>query len=481
MPRTAAFALLLTVLAAPAITRSSLAQVRSAAIAAPVAPGQVPGRDPSQIRNRAIPVGTGAITGMVLAADTGRPIARARVVLSGAATVPEGQSAGSPTPGVASASVAVAGRGTVINGVQIGSNNFGVSRVVATDAQGQFAFQKVPAGVYTISATREQYLSTSYGQKKPGRPGTPVALTEGQKLSVKLPMTRGGVITGVIIGEDGDPVVNAQVRAMRYDSSSGFRRLQQVGFASSDDRGIYRMFGLLPGDYVVAATQNPNDLNLDRSLADADAVESAIAATNVQPPANGVPMTINVPMTIMNPVQNGPPAGYTATYYPSATTIANAAPVTVNAGEEHPNVDVSVQYVRAMNVQGAVMGAPQVGSVQISLSTADPSLVGALSLPGTRAGQDGRFTLRNVPPGQYNVYAYTMPQPNITVINGQVQASAPVRPEEMPRLWGRSLLTVDGQNVPQISCSRCSRADPFPVASSSRRRSCPICRRRASW
>lgn len=409
-------------------------------------------RDPNQGRVRQIPLGTGKISGTVLAADSGRPLSRARVNLSGSATVSDtGRGAGTnPSAGV------VGGRGGsfVINGVPQQMGGLSVGRVVITDPQGQFSFAKLPAGQYSINVSRDQYLQTSYGQKKPNRPGTTIGLADGQQLTVKVPMLRGGVITGVVIGQDGEPLMNAQVRAMRYTMVSGFKRLEANGYANTDDRGVYRMFGLQPGEYLVSATQSPNELSMDRSLADAAAVESAIAAAPVQAAAFGQPPTISVPVTAPMPGDAGP-SGYAPTFYPSASTAMAASNVTVNAGEERGGVDIPVQYNRSGNIQGTVLSSAPPGGVMISLTAADPTVLAGQGLPTARANPDGKFTLRNIPPGQYTLNAYTMPTPPQPVmINGAMQMPAPAaqKPEDVPRLWGRVQVTVDGgQSTQDVS------------------------------
>jgi uncharacterized protein (DUF2141 family) len=437
----------------------------------PAAPAGVLGsqigapRDPNQQRTRTVPVGNGAISGAVMAADTGRPLAKARVNLGGVATSasPAGQGASANAPTGAAGgrggrglnapnAINVSGQNVMmVNGAQV--NGVSLQRTLITDAQGNFSFDKVPAGEYTVSVSRDQYLATSYGQKKYNRPGSTIVLGDGQKISIKVPMQRGGVITGMITGEDGEPLINAQVRAMRYDTSSGFRRLQSNGYANTDDRGVYRMFGLQPGDYIVAATQNQSDITIDRMLGDIQTVEAAVAAANLQGGTPGQPVTVSVPITLLAPGEA--PAGYAPTYYPSATSVAGAINVSVSAGEEKSGVDVSVQYVRAGNVQGSVAGMPQSGVVQITSVASDPALAGNGS-PSTRVGQDGRFTLRNLAPGQYTLYAYTMPQQNFAMVNGMpigpngapvvVGRGAQPSENDVPRLWGRAVVTVDGQS-----------------------------------
>ena len=331
---------------------------------------------------RQIPLGTGKISGTVTAADSGRPLSRARVSLSGTATVSDG-GRGANANASGGASVGRGGSITIINGVPQPSSGMSVGRVVVTDPQGQFSFAKLPAGQYSINVSRDQYLQTSYGQKKPNRPGTMIGLGDGQQLTVRVPMLRGGVITGVVIGQDGEPLMNAQVRAMRYTMVSGFKRLEANGYANTDDRGVYRMFGLQPGEYLVAATQSPSELSMDRSLADAAAVESAIAAALVQAASSGQPPTINVPVTVPMPGEAGP-AGYAPTYYPSASTAIAASSVTVNAGEERSGVDIPVLYNRAGNIQGTVLSSAPPGAVMISLTAADPTVLAGQGLPTAR-------------------------------------------------------------------------------------------------
>lgn len=454
MPRTSQLALVLTAsvwLAAPLGGQVPVPAPRPVP-AAPALPAGA-SRDPNQGRVRQIPLGTGKISGSVLAGDTGRPLSRARVSLSGTATVADGGRGASANAGGGVAG----GRGgsfTVINGVPQPMGGLSVGRVVVTDPQGQFSFAKLPAGQYSINVSRDQYLQTSYGQKKPNRPGTLIGLADGQQLTVKVPMVRGGVITGVVIGQDGEPLMNAQVRAMRYTMVSGFKRLEANGYANTDDRGVYRMFGLQPGEYLVAATQSSSELSMDRSLADAAAVESAIAAALVQAASSGQPPTISVPVTVPTPGDAGP-AGYAPTYYPSASTAIAASAVTVNAGEERGGVDIPVLYNRSGNVQGTVVSSAPPGAVMISLTAADPTVLAGQGLPTARTNPEGKFTLRNIPPGQYTLNAYTVPAPpQPLMINGTLQMPAPAAPrvDDAQRLWGRVPVTVDGgQSTQDVS------------------------------
>ena len=103
--------------------------------------------------------GTAVIRGYVVAADTGDPLRRAQV-----------------------RAFAMGGQG---NGM------------AQTDAQGRFEIAQLPAGRYTVTATRSGYVSLSFGQRAPNQPGTPIEIGEGQVVEkVDFALSRGGAISG---------------------------------------------------------------------------------------------------------------------------------------------------------------------------------------------------------------------------------------------------------------------------------------------
>lgn len=158
----------------------------------------------------------GAISGVVVIADSGLPLDDVRVTLSGAE----------------------------IRG----------SRRVETDDDGRFGFAGLPAGRYTLSASRTGYVGVVYGQREPGggRPGTPIQLVEGQVIDdIRLSIPKGGVITGLVFDEKGRPSVGTSVRVSRWSMTTGERRLTSTGSSTTDDRFIFT--GLPAGDYRLAA------------------------------------------------------------------------------------------------------------------------------------------------------------------------------------------------------------------------------------
>src|SRR4029077_16465380 len=98
------------------------------------------------------------------------------------------------------------------------------------------------------------YIQLSYGQRRPLQAGTPLQLLDGQQLkSVDFALPKGGVISGRVSDESGDVMPGVMVAVMRYQYQQGDRRLVPSGQGQTDDRGIYRVWGLNPGDYYVRA------------------------------------------------------------------------------------------------------------------------------------------------------------------------------------------------------------------------------------
>src|SRR5204862_6479614 len=103
------------------------------------------------------------------------------------------------------------------------------------------------------------YVKTYFGAKRPWRPpGIPAALADGQRITgVRVPILRGAVISGRVLDEPGGALASGQVHVEQSGFVNGERKLTRVPgslWATTDDRGAYRIYGLAPGDYAVFAT-----------------------------------------------------------------------------------------------------------------------------------------------------------------------------------------------------------------------------------
>jgi len=129
-------------------------------------------------------------------------------------------------------------------------------KMTTTDEQGRWELKDLPAGRFTLTATKAGYVTLQYGQRRPFEQGRPLDIQDNQTLNnVNFNLPRGSVIAGRINDEFGEPVADASVMALRYRYFNGQRRLIPAGrWSQSDDGGNFRIYGLAPGDYYLSAT-----------------------------------------------------------------------------------------------------------------------------------------------------------------------------------------------------------------------------------
>ena len=324
---------------------------------------QQPPRDTSAQRSgQSTPAGK--IAGTVLAADTGKAVKRARVFAS-AVELPGG-------------------------------------RAALTDDSGAFELNDLPAGRYSITVSKNGFIALSYGQRRPLQAGTPLQLADGQQLKgVDFRLPRGGAIAGRISDDDGEPLAGASVRVMRYQYQQGDRRLVQAGTGQTDDKGQYRVWGLIPGDYYVAATA--------RGFG-GQPFQGVQGFPGGRFGGPGGPGGGRFGGLFSSDDQES--IAYAPTYYPGVGSVNEATPVTLGVSQEALEISFSLQLVRTARVSGKVTnadGTPATsGMVTLTAEGAGGSggARGQLGMNyGGRVQWDGAFTIGNVPPGRYTLRA----------------------------------------------------------------------------
>ena len=85
----------------------------------------------------------------------------------------------------------------------------GPSRMATTDARGRFNVAALRAGRYYVTVSKPGYVTVTYGQRRVNSQGTPVPLGDGETRDIAMQLPRGGVITGMVLDERGEPAVNA--------------------------------------------------------------------------------------------------------------------------------------------------------------------------------------------------------------------------------------------------------------------------------
>ena len=276
---------------------------------------------------------------------------------------------------------------------------------VVTDNEGRFAFPNVVEGRYTLNVKKPAHLSMNYGAKRPGRPGTTIVLAAGQQLTgIRLVLSPGGVITGVVRMAGGDPLGDTQVVAIPAAQLNAGGRYVSPQMFRTDDRGEYRIYGLVPGQYLVGALPAGGRAEIQqRSIAEYDELMRTLAQ---RPPMVPGQSAAAASVTPPPPV---PLVGFAPMFYPGTAVASNATVVTVRAGEVRDGVDIPIATVRVGTISGIVRGvdgAPT-QNVQLSVIPAGPPLplASALSVRTNRPDKDGRFTMTNVAPGSYKLLA----------------------------------------------------------------------------
>ncbi len=129
------------------------------------------------------------------------------------------------------------------------------ARVTTTDENGAYRFEGLTEGEWLVTASKGGYVTWQFGQRRPFQTPPPISLTRGERFTADIPLTRGGAISGRVYDASGDALAGLQVRVYRATMEQGTRRLKAVGVADmTDDTGAYRVYGLPPGDYYVAAS-----------------------------------------------------------------------------------------------------------------------------------------------------------------------------------------------------------------------------------
>jgi hypothetical protein len=290
------------------------------------APGVPPPQAPPRDNNQPAKAGTATLRGHVVAADTGQPLRKAQV--------------------------------------RVVAGDIRENRMTTTDVDGRYEFKELPAGRYTVMASKGSYVNLQYGQQRPFEAGKPLEIRDGQTVEkVDFSLPRGGIITGRILDEFGEPTADVQVSAQRYQNVGGRRRLVPTGRgAMTNDIGEYRLFAIPPGQYYLSATLR------NMGMGDSD-----------------------------------DRSGYAPTYFPGTGNIAEAQRVTIGIGQAMSDVNMALMPTRTVRITGTAVdsqGRPLMGMVMASpLGDSMMMMFG----PPSQIKPDGSFVVSGLAPGSYRL------------------------------------------------------------------------------
>ena len=304
-----------------------------------------------------------------------------------------------------------------------------------TDSQGRFIYRNLPPGSYSLTASKPGYIDGAYGRRRHDGGTRPVELAEGERATdITILLWKYGAITGTVVDEAGHPIVGVPVRALQRRMIAGRLTFRPLGVTlPSDDRGIYRVANLVPGDYVVNVS-TPNTTvpgtvmdAYQRSAGSNDASRRELSSTlfSIGPNAanpSGSWVTregdtvISLPRGLALPSNDGMPrAVYPSTYHPGATSHAQATVVRLNSGEEKAGIDIQLRPVPAVSVSGTVIRPDgPAANMAVRLDSPDAARGFLAEGYGTITDSAGRFSLMNVAAGDYVLRATRFPVPATT-------------------------------------------------------------------
>ena len=284
-----------------------------------------------------------------------------------------------------------------------------------------------------MNASKGSFVQLQYGQLRPFEPGKPLEIANGQTVEkVDFSLPRGGIITGRILDEFGEPTSDVQVMAMRYQYIQGRRQLSPAGRpAMTNDIGEYRVFALPPGQYFLSATL--------RSL---------------------------------NPLEaaSDDRSGYAPTYYPNGASVAEAQRVTIGVGQTLSDINLALSPTRLARITGSAAdsdGKPLVGGTVMMMQITGASMMG---MAGGQIRPDGSFSVANVSPGDYTVRAISNTGGLLSQGGELVEAKISVAGEDITglRLTGVKSSTVTGRIIlPQAATGGMNVATLQLIAASS--------------
>jgi protocatechuate 3,4-dioxygenase beta subunit len=243
------------------------------------------------------------------------------------------------------------------------------SPVALADRDGQFTLA-APAGPYRVAANKSGYAPVEAPAPAPGT-------------RVELRLHRGAVLSGRVVDEFGEPVplFPVMVEAITDPPTS-----RPIATTQTNDRGEFRIAGLRPGTVAVAAVDIRSSVNV------------LTAQDRPEPPKR--------------------------TYYPHASTVADAEPIALRFGEEHDGIDLVVAAdqpalppVQQLRLQsGQLVLARGTSTVRGRVVTASGQAVAHAQVrlaPGsdplqTRAmlaDSSGQFVFSDLPAGSFHVGA----------------------------------------------------------------------------
>ena len=243
-----------------------------------------------------------------------------------------------------------------------------------TDADGFYRITNVPPGSYEIGPSVPAFILANDNNNQRGK--TVVVGEEENVEGINFSLIRGGVITGKVTDADGRPVIQQQVSLFMAGALSQLQREQgRMIFAAqqvpTDDRGIYRMYGLRAGKYKVGTGRGE---------------DSYMAGYN----------------------ENR--TSYRQVFHPDVSDQAKATIIEVSEGSEATNVDIKLgAALQTFSVSGRVIEAERglpVPNIHFTLQRFSGPRPAEFINTSLISNAQGDFYTEGLVPGKYQVYLF---------------------------------------------------------------------------
>jgi len=313
----------------------------------------------------------------------------------------------------------------------------------ATDRDGRFEIREVPAGVYFVLLESPGIISPiSFLRGNSDNIGQPEAFdikalreycteipVDGTNtVNVTVRARRGGAISGKVTYSDGAPAVNAVISMYKRSGKERTRILNGISIAgmsalNTDDRGRYRISGLPPGDYFVAAAEKNTSPN--RSRAGYDPFSDILSDS------------------------------LTATYYGNGAKLSDALPIEMSLGSEINDVDIVLPDSTPHTITGTVTaksdGRPLAGA-SITIKNKEQADWLSRDPQKVTSDSDGRWSFDGIPDGTYVLEADAPYETDGALVTSDDEAAEQKRLPRKPRVLPKQVdVTVGGSDVAGLS------------------------------
>jgi hypothetical protein len=295
---------------------------------------------PSAPRN-ATTSGKYTISGTVVSARTGTPLAKARVTLTD-------------------------------------TSNSQNTATLLTGADGRFAFRQLAAAKYSLRGSRRGFLASGYQQHEQFWSAI-VTGEEFETQNLVLRLTPAGVISGKVLDERGEPVRNAQAKLYTEGHSSGVTRVTLMENTQTNDLGVFEFFSLSPGKYFAAVSAKP------WYAVHAPSEPQGVSGT----PAVAVDKSLDVT--------------YPMTYYGGTTESDEASPIMIKGGA-HEEIEIHLTPVESLRLRFHIPEPGQREGFQVPILEKHVfDSVDYIPTEGVILTDGGFVEMNGVPAGKYTV------------------------------------------------------------------------------